>query len=109
MKVFIIGNEDNYPLGFSQAAIDIRKAGDTPINIYAISERLEGFTVADLAAVAFELIRISDAVMYIDEKLDFLAALERGKARGDKKPIYNVENVSLTQQTRNCEEGGCMN
>ena len=108
MKVFIIGNEDN-KLGFEIAEREIVANGDTPINIYWFNEKLDGFTVADLAALAFELIRISDAVVYIDEKLDFLAALERGKARGDKKPIYNAENVSPAQQTRNCEEGGCMN
>lgn len=88
MKVYIIGIRDNAE-EFEKAEYLLKKEGHVPVNPLKVIQALpEEITNADFTIIAFELIKICDAVYLLDNwNKDLLARMEFAQAEREGKVI----------------------
>lgn len=90
MKVYICGNIKDAP-AFEKAELLLRQQGHIPISprkvLFALPEEI---TNSDFTVIAFELIRVCEAVYLLNSwKTDILACMELSHARRLEKEILN--------------------
>lgn len=88
MKVYIIGIRDNAE-EFKKVEYLLKKEGHAPVNPLKVIQALpEEITNADFTIIAFELIKICDAVYLLEgwEK-DLLSRMEFAQAEREEKVI----------------------
>lgn len=98
MKVYICGNKCHEQAFYDTEAL-LRKQGHVPINpikiLYALPKEINN---SDFTVIAFELIRISDAVYLFDEwEKDLFASMELAYAKRLEKEIIN-ERIKKTDE-----------
>ena len=88
MKVYICGNRQ-YEHEFYKAEVLLRHQEHIPVNPIKILHALpEEISNSDFTVIAFELIRISDAVYLLDEwENDLFATMELAHAKRMEKEI----------------------
>lgn len=90
MKVYIIGDRNN-PEDFEAAERLLAQKGYAPVNPVKVMQVLPGkITNADFTIIAFEFVKICDAVYLLDgwEK-DLFARMEYAQAEREEKEILN--------------------
>lgn len=89
MKVYIIGNKQSTQ-DFDCAEDYLRKQGYIPINPIKILQALpEEINNSDFTVIAFEIIRICDAVYLLHGwEMDLMARMEAAHAKRTEKEIY---------------------
>lgn len=90
MKVYIVGDR-NRPEDFEEAEQLLTQRGYAPINPVKVMQVLPGkITNADFTIIAFEFIKICDAVYLLDgwEK-DLFARMEYAQAEREEKPVID--------------------
>ena len=88
MKVYICGSKKKRKQ-FKKAEKELRELGHIPVNpvkvIYALPEEINN---ADFTIIAFEIIRVCDAVYLLDGwDKDLVARLEKAHADREEKMI----------------------
>lgn len=96
MKVYICGNLEN-PQAFEDAEAFLRMHGHIPINpvkiLYALPAEINN---SDFTVIAFEIIRICDAVYPISGwDKDLLARVEMSYAKRNDKEILEETQINL--------------
>lgn len=90
MKIYIIGDKEE-PKKFEAAENVLRQIGHAPINPVKVMRSLpKEVTNADFTIIAFELIKICDAVYLLNgwEK-DLFARMEYAQAEREEKEVCN--------------------
>ena len=90
MKVYIVGDR-NKPEEFEAAEQELSQRGYAPVNPVKVMEVLPGkITNADFTIIAFEFIKICDAVYLLDGwDKDLFARMEYAQAEREEKEILN--------------------
>lgn len=88
MKVYICGDKKNRKK-FKIKEKELKQQGHIPINPVRVMYSLpEGINNADFTIIAFELIRISDAICVLDGwENDMMARMEMAHAKRNEKEI----------------------
>ncbi len=89
MKVYICGCKEHVQT-FSDTETALREQGHIPINPVKLLHALPGgISHADFTVVAFEIIRISDAILLLDGwDKDLMARMELAHAKRLEKERY---------------------
>ena len=96
MKVYICGNKHRIQ-EFEHAENLLRKCGYIPINpvkvLYALPEEISN---SDFTVIAFEIIRICDAVYFLEGwETDFLSRMEASHAKRNECEIITDEKLNM--------------
>lgn len=98
MKVYMIGNTQD-AAAFEHAEISLRQQGFIPINPIKILQALPAeINNSDFTVIAFEIIRVCDAVYLLHGwEMDLMARMEAAHAKRTEKEIY----YSVTRESNN--------